>query len=24
VFMGENYTGEHPLKKAKKMSVSIG
>jgi hypothetical protein len=23
VFMGENYTGEHPLKKAKKMSVSI-
>jgi hypothetical protein len=23
VFMGENYTGEHPLKKAKKLSVSI-
>jgi hypothetical protein len=23
VFMGENYTGEHPLKKAMKLSVSI-
>src|SRR6185437_2210359 len=23
VFMGENYTGEHPLKKAKKLAVSI-